>query len=67
MAKAKPFIKWVGGKGQLLEQLDSFLPNDIDRWEGATYIEPFFGGGAILLYMLQHYQKNKHAFINYIN
>lgn len=67
MAKAKPFIKWVGGKGQLLEQLDSFLPNDIDRWEGATYIEPFVGGGAMLFYMLQHYPNIKHAFINDIN
>lgn len=67
MAKAKPFIKWVGGKGQLLEQLNSFLPNDIDRWEGATYIEPFVGGGAMLFYMLQHYPNIKHAFINDIN
>ena len=63
MAKAKPFIKWVGGKGQLLEQLDSFLPNDIDRWEGATYIEPFVGGGAMLFYMLQHYPNIKHALL----
>jgi len=28
MIKAKPFIKWVGGKGQLIEQLDAQLPFD---------------------------------------
>ncbi len=31
MAKAKPFIKWVGGKGQLLEQLEALLPADFDN------------------------------------
>ena len=38
MAKAKPFIKWVGGKGQLLEQLEALLPADFDNWDNATYI-----------------------------
>ena len=40
-SKAKPFIKWVGGKGQLIEQLEQKLPADFDNWENATYIEPF--------------------------
>ena len=35
--KAKPFIKWVGGKGQLIEQLEAKLPADFDNWENATY------------------------------
>lgn len=39
--KAKPFIKWVGGKGKLIEQLEAKLPADFDNWENATYIEPF--------------------------
>lgn len=43
-SKAKPFIKWVGGKGQLIEQLEQKLPADFDNWENATYIEPFVGG-----------------------
>lgn len=38
--KAKPFIKWVGGKGQLIEQLEAKLPADFDNWDSATYIEP---------------------------
>ena len=38
--KAKPFVKWVGGKGQLIEQLEALLPADFDKWENVTYIEP---------------------------
>ena len=36
MAKAKPFIKWVGGKSQLIDQLDMQLPADFGNWENAT-------------------------------
>ena len=50
--KAKPFIKWVGGKSQLIEQLEAKLPADFDNWENVTYIEPFVGEGAMLFYML---------------
>ena len=64
MAKGKPFIKWVGGKGQLIEQLDSLLPEDFENWEDVTYIEPFIGGGAMLFYMLQRYPNIHHAVIN---
>ena len=65
--RAKPFIKWVGGKGQLIEQLDAQLPADFGNWEDATYIEPFVGGGAMLFYMLQHYPNIRHAVINDVN
>ncbi len=67
MAKAKPFIKWVGGKGQLLEQLDALLPADFDNWSDATYIEPFVGGGAMLFHMLQKHPNIKQAVINDVN
>lgn len=67
MTKAKPFIKWVGGKGQLIEQLDVLLPADFANWENITYIEPFVGGGAMLFYMLQHYPNIQRAIINDIN
>ena len=46
--KAKPFIKGVGGKSQLIEQLEAKLPADFDNWENVTYIEPFVGGGAMI-------------------
>lgn len=67
ISKAKPFIKWVGGKGQLLEQLDAQLPADFDNWEDVTYIEPFVGGGAMLFYMLHRYPNIRHAVINDVN
>ena len=65
--KAKPFIKWVGGKSQLIEQLEALLPADFDEWENVTYIEPFVGGGAMLFYMLQTHPNIKSAVINDIN
>ena len=64
MVNVKPFIKWVGGKSQLIEQLDAQLPADFDSLEDVTYIEPFVGGGAMLFYMLQHYPNINHAIIN---
>lgn len=67
MAKAKPFIKWVGGKGQLIEQLDAQLPADFSDWDNVTYIEPFVGGGAMLFYMLQQYPNIHRAVINDVN
>ncbi|MDE3095255.1 MAG: DNA adenine methylase [Chloroflexota bacterium] len=41
-AQARPFLKWAGGKGQLLEELSSRLPARFGR-----YFEPFVGGGAL--------------------
>ena len=67
ISKAKPFIKWVGGKGQLIEQLDAQLPEDFENWDDVTYIEPFVGGGAMLFYMLQQYPNIRHAVINDVN
>ena len=67
MVNVKPFIKWVGGKSKLIEQLDAQLPADFDSLEDVTYIEPFVGGGAMLFYMLQHYPNINHAIINDIN
>ena len=64
--EAKPFLKWAGGKGQLLSQLSEHLPERISR-EPFTYIEPFVGGGAMLFYMLQHFGNIKKAVINDIN
>lgn len=65
--KAKPFVKWVGGKGQLITQLEAMLPADFDSRDGWTYVEPFVGGGAMLFYMLQQHHNIKQAVINDIN
>ena len=66
-AKAKPFLKWAGGKTQLLPTIDSFLPESFGREKNITYIEPFVGGGAMLFFMLQKYPNIKKAIINDIN
>ena len=64
---AKPFIKWVGGKTQLLSQLDLILPDNLLQADGFTYMEPFVGGGAMLFHMLQRYPNMGMAVINDIN
>lgn len=65
--KAKPFLKWAGGKTQLLPTLDSFLPESFQHEKSITYIEPFVGGGAMFFFMLQKYPNIKKAIINDIN
>lgn len=65
--KAKPFLKWAGGKTQLLPTIDSFLPESFRREDDVTYIEPFVGGGAMLFFMLQKYPNIKRAIVNDIN
>jgi DNA adenine methylase len=48
----KPFVKWAGGKGQLLERLDKYFPTNI-----RTYYEPFLGGGAVFFHIVNKYPK----------
>ena len=62
-----PIVKWAGGKGNLLQQLEALLPTDFDDLENVTYIEPFVGGGAMLFHMLQRHKCIKRAVINDIN
>ena len=64
--EAKPFLKWAGGKGQLLTQLDEHLPSELHGQE-FTYIELFVGGGAMLFHMLRKFSNITHAVINDIN
>ena len=64
--KAKPFVKWAGGKTQLINKITEFLPEEIKNGKIDTYIEPFVGGGALLFYILQNY-KIKKAYINDVN
>lgn len=65
--KAKPFLKWAGGKTQLLPVINASLPLFFAREQDVTYIEPFVGGGAMLFFMLQNYPNIKRAVINDIN
>ena len=65
--RAKPFVKWAGGKGQLLGQLDDHLPRDLAERKDLVYVEPFVGGGAMLFHMLAKYSNIQRAVINDLN
>lgn len=64
---AKPFVKWVGGKTQLLEEVQDSLPKDISLRKHLTYVEPFVGGGAVLFWILKEYPNIDRAIINDVN
>ncbi len=66
MVKAKPFIKWVGGKSQLLEQFENFYPNELRKGIIKNYVEPFLGGGALFFALSQHYNIER-AYLSDLN
>ncbi|MEN2775581.1 DNA adenine methylase [Acetivibrio clariflavus] len=63
---AKPFVKWAGGKGQLLDTFVEFFPSQLFEGTIKRYIEPFVGGGAVLFEILKSYEIEE-AFIFDIN
>jgi DNA adenine methylase len=52
---AKPFLKWAGGKGQLLDKFQEFYPKLLKQKEIKTFYEPFLGSGAVFFDIAQHY------------
>jgi DNA adenine methylase len=50
---AKPFVKWAGGKRQLMDQILSKVPPSFGEGEFRRYVEPFVGGGAALFKFLE--------------
>lgn len=62
--KAKPFLKWAGGKTQLLDSIYNSLPSPIKKDNHFTYIEPFVGSGALLFSFLNHFPNLEKAIIN---
>lgn len=57
MIKGKPFVKWAGGKRQIIDKLLKYAPDEFN-----TYYEPFVGGGALLFEL-----SPKKAVINDLN
>lgn len=57
-----PFVKWAGGKTQLLQQLHECIPDHFDR-----YFEPFLGGGALFFYLISMKSNKFKAYLSDIN
>ena len=65
---AKPFLKWAGGKGQLIEEIDARLPKrEIQAGEIDTYVEPFVGGGAVFFHVAQNYHDIERFYLFDVN
>lgn len=58
--KAEPFLKWVGGKRQLIPEIEDKLPLKIkNNRRICKYFEPFIGGGALFFYLKSKYNIQK--------
>lgn len=62
--RVKPFLKWAGGKGQLLPEIENYYPFENGRV--TKYAEPFVGGGAVLFDILNKYDLEE-VYISDIN
>lgn len=62
--KVKPFLKWAGGKGQLLSEIEKYYP--FANGKITKYAEPFVGGGAVLFDILSKYDLDE-IYISDIN
>lgn len=51
----KPFLKWAGGKTQLLRHFETMYPEDLGRGHIKRYIEPFVGSGAVFFHIADRY------------
>lgn len=63
MKSVKPFVKWAGGKTSLIPQITKYFPLELKNNQIEKYVEPFVGGGAVLIDILQKYDiKQAYAF-----
>jgi DNA adenine methylase len=60
----RPFIKWLGGKTQMIKQLESYFPAELKSGGIDTYVEPFLGGGAVFFYLIRSYPHIKHYYVS---
>jgi DNA adenine methylase len=67
LSKPKPFLKWVGGKTQLISEINYLIESKFSQNDRFTYIEPFVGGGAVLFHILTKFVNINNAVINDIN
>jgi DNA adenine methylase len=64
---AKPFLKWAGGKTQLIPDIIFLINSQISQDCEFNYIEPFVGGGAVLFSVLNNFSNVQKVIINDIN
>ncbi|MDR0494271.1 MAG: Dam family site-specific DNA-(adenine-N6)-methyltransferase [Treponema sp.] len=64
--RARPFIKWAGGKGRLLRQIDAFFPQELKNGRIQNYVEPFLGSGAVFFAIAENYNI-KNAWLSDLN
>lgn len=64
---AKPFMKWAGGKSQLIEVLANLFPFELKSGRIKKYVEPFIGGGALFFYVAKNYPSIESFFISDVN
>jgi len=65
VANVKPFLKWAGGKAQILDNIRMKYPTDLGKTV-KKYAEPFVGGGAVLFDILSNYDM-QHIYIGDVN
>lgn len=63
----KPFLKWVGGKTQLIPEINQLINQKFSGDQSFNYIEPFVGGGAVLFHILGQFSHIDQVIINDIN
>jgi len=61
ISSPKPFVKWAGGKRQLIPEIEKHLPEKF-----SSYFEPFLGGGALLFHLLSE-NKNLKGYVSDLN
>ena len=68
MREIKPFLKWAGGKRQLLPEIEKRLPDFIKNGEKFNYVEPFIGSGSVMFHLINNYNENiERIIINDLN
>ena len=59
-SSARPFLKWAGGKSQLLYEFNKRLPEELTKGKITKYVEPFIGGGAFFFYLNENFSFEKY-------
>ena len=61
---AKPFLKWAGGKSQLLGKFESLYPDELKNKKVETYVEAFVGSGAVFFEIIRNYNAKQIVIID---